>query len=123
MARTRSHPAPSSGSAEPKAQAVTTLVTTEIGEQTATYYANHAEIAALPHDFAMLFARIPAKLSPEKLEQAKAGMVILPADVQIVIPATLIDGLIRALNVAKTIYEERYGAIHDKGGPDAGPRS
>ena len=62
---------------------------------------------------------MPTKLPPEKLEEATAGNLTLTCDVQILIPTTLIDGLIRALTTQKATYEQRYGALHEPGASDA----
>jgi hypothetical protein len=94
-------------------------VSTELGEETFTYYANFAEVACLPHEFAILFARMPAKLPADKITEAMSEGLHLACDVQILIPTTLVDGLIRALTGQKAIYEEKYGAIHNPGGIDA----
>jgi len=63
---------------------------------------------------------VPAKPSPEKVEEARAaGNLTLTCDVQIIVPTTLIDGLIRALSTQKAVHEQRYGIIHEPGGgPD-----
>ncbi len=114
--RARARPPPTS--AEPETQFRLSLAT-QVGDETFTYYANHAEIASTPHEFALMFARMPAKLPPEKLEEVGGGTLTLTSDVQILIPATLIPGLIRALNTHKTVHEQRYGAIHEPGGLDA----
>jgi hypothetical protein len=116
--RTRARTGPPPKSAEPEAEIRLSLAT-QVGEETFTYYANHAEIASTPHEFALLFARMPAKLPPEKLEEASGGTLTLTSDVQILIPATLIPGLIRALNTHKAVHEQRYGTIHEPGGLDA----
>src|ERR1700740_599565 len=104
----------------PQAELLTATITAQVGEDTFTYYANYAEVACVPHDFAILFARVPAKLSPEKAEEAKAGNLTLTSDVQIIVPTTLIDGLIRALTTQKAAYEQRFGAIHEPGGGSHG---
>lgn len=125
--RTRAVPASPSGSPEPEARAgsdqaeakISVSVSMQVGDETLTYYANIAEIAPLQHDFAMLFGRLPAKLPPDKQQEAKAGTVTLTSDVQILIPATLIDGVMRALATAKAIYEKNYGVLHEPGGSDA----
>jgi hypothetical protein len=125
--RTRAVPASRSASPQPEARVgsaqaeaqISISVSMQVGDETATYYANLAEIAPLQHDFAMLFGRVPAKLPPDKQEEAKAGIVTLTSDVQILIPATLIDGFMRALATAKAIYEQRYGVLHEPGGSDA----
>lgn len=118
--RTRARATGPKTPAPQQSELVTTSVTTQIAEDTFTYYANYAEVACVPHDFAIMFARMPAKLPPEKMDEAKAGNVTLTCDVQIILPITLIDGLIRALTTQKAVYEQRYGAIHEPGGgPDA----
>jgi hypothetical protein len=125
MARTRARPAPPSGSPQPEARAgsaqaeVQIGISMQVGLETVTYYANFAEIAFLQHDFAMLFGRVPAKLPLDKQEEAKAGLVTLTSDVQILIPANMIVGLMRALATAKAAYEQRYGVLHEPGGSDA----
>jgi hypothetical protein len=116
--RTRARAGPPPKSAEPETQIRLSLAT-QVGKETFTYYANHAEIASTPHEFALLSARMPAKLPPENLEEAISGNLTLTSDVQILIPATLIPGLIRALNTQKTAHEQRYGTIHEPGGLDA----
>jgi hypothetical protein len=117
--RTRPRPEPRSESSESGAEGVRLSITTQVGDDTFTYYANHAEIACIPHEFAILFSRVPTKLPPEKLEEARAGNLTLTCDVQILIAPTLINGLIRALTTQKATYEERYGTIHEPRGTDA----
>jgi hypothetical protein len=72
-----------------------------------------------PHEFSLLFGRLPAKIPPDKIEEARAGNVTLISDVQILIPVTLIPGLMRALQTQKASYESQYGAIHEPGASDA----
>jgi hypothetical protein len=117
--RTRRRPADQGPPAPPQPEVLTPTITTQIGDETFTYYANYAEIASVTHDFAILFARTPAKLPPDKIEEARTGNLTLACDVQIIVPITLIDGLIRALNTQKAIYEQRHGTIHEPGAPDA----
>jgi hypothetical protein len=101
----------------PESQPRTTgiRVNTQVGNETFTYYANHAEVACIPQEFAILFARIPTKLPPDKINEVRAGNLNLTCDVQILIPTTLIDGLIRALARQKAAYEQQYGPIHTPG--------
>jgi hypothetical protein len=93
-----------------------TRISTNIGHETFTYYANYAEAVCTPQEFAILFARIPAKLPPDKIDEVKAGRLSLTCDVQVLIPPTMIDGLIRVLVSQKAAYEQRYGPIHTPGG-------
>jgi hypothetical protein len=117
--RTRARAAPPPEGAEPESRLISPGISTQVGDETFTYYANHAEIACTPHEFAILFARVPTKLPPEKIEEAMAGNLTLPCDVQILIPTTLINGLIQALTTQKATYEQRYGALHEPGASDA----
>jgi hypothetical protein len=93
-----------------------TRISTKIGDGTFTYYANYAEIVCTSQEFAILFARMPAKVPPDKIDEVKAGRLNLTCDVQILIPTTMIDGLIRALVSQKAAYEQRYGPIRTPGG-------
>jgi hypothetical protein len=116
--RTRPQAAPPPDSPEPAP--VMLSISAQVGEETFTYYANYAEIASTAHDVGLLFARLPGKLPPEKVQEAvNTGGLTLTCDVQIVIPTTLIDGLIRALNTQKAEHERRYGTIHEPGASDA----
>jgi len=117
--RTRRRATDPEAPAPPQPELLTPSVTAQVGDETFTYYANYAEIASIAHDFAILFARLPAKLPPDKIEEARNGNLTLTCDVQILIPTTLIDGLIRALTTQKATYEQRYGAIHEPGASDA----
>jgi hypothetical protein len=116
--RTRPRAATPPASAESEAE-VRITVSTQVGEDTFTYYANHAEIACTPHEFSLLFGRLPAKLPPDKLDEARTGNLTLISDVQILIPVSLIPGLMRALETQKATYESRYGTLHEPGASDA----
>src|SRR3954453_17254337 len=114
--RTRGQTAATPDGPESQPRTTEIRISTQIGDETFTYYANHAEVACIPQEFAILFARIPAKLPPDKIDEVKAGKLSLTCDAQILIPTTMIDGLIRALVSQKAAYEQRYGPIHTPGG-------
>jgi hypothetical protein len=79
-------------------------------ESTSVYYVNHIEVATTPQDFSVICGRMPGKLSATKLEEIKeAGALVIEPDVQIVIPVTLVPGLIRILTLQKELYEKIYG--------------
>ena len=113
--RTRGKIATTSNGREPQPGPAGVTISTQIGDETFTYYANHAEVVCIPQEFAILFARMPAKFPPDKVDEVKAGRLSLTCDVQILIPTTMIDGLIRALGTQKAAYERRYGPIHAPG--------
>jgi hypothetical protein len=115
MVRKRAETSPS----EEITDIVRSPISTQVADDTFTYYANHAEISCTAHEFAILFARIPAKLPPDKLEEARAGALSIDCDVQILISPTLISGLIRALITQKETYEKRFGIITQQGETDA----
>jgi hypothetical protein len=75
---------------------VTPRIITEINDSTALYYINHMEVANTALDFTLLCARLPAKLSAEKMEELKTKKTLhIDADVQIVMPVFLIPALIK----------------------------
>jgi hypothetical protein len=79
-------------------------------ENAAVYYVNYIEVGASPQDFSIICARLPAKLSGAKKEEVKElGALVIEPEVQVVIPVTLVPGIIRALTTQKEIYEKLYG--------------
>jgi len=82
----------------------------EPSESTSVYYVNFIEVATTPQDFSVICGRLPGKLSATKLEEVKdVGALVIEPDVQIVIPVTLVPGLIRILTAQKELYEKIYG--------------
>jgi hypothetical protein len=78
-------------------------------ENAPVYYVNHIEVANSPQDFSLICARLPAKISKEKIEEVKqTGTLTVEPDVQIVIPTTLVPGLIKALTIQKEAYESMF---------------
>ena len=83
------------------------------------FYANFAEVAAAQHEFQISFALVPAKLTAEKIETIKNGSPLsVDAIVQIMLPPTIIPGLIRALTITKEQFEAIAGPIKDAGIPN-----
>jgi hypothetical protein len=114
MARRKKSP---TVTASPTLTTVTMKVAVISRPETPTYYVNHAEIGFTPHEFTVMVARIPPKLAPEAIEVVtKQGTLTLDAELQLVIPPTLVPGLIRALTISKEQYEKVTGiAIKDVG--------
>lgn len=72
-------------------------------QEVPTYYVNHAEVAAGPHEFAVWFTRLPTRPSRGDLEIIKeTGEYMVEPEVQLLMPHSLIDGLIKALQQAKS---------------------
>ena len=78
------------------------------------YYANYAEVSHTSHDFGIAFVELPARLSADEKQVAiTSGEITADPIAQIVIPATLVPGLIRALKIQRDKYEKNFGAIRD----------
>jgi hypothetical protein len=99
---------------EPERVPVRVLV--DAVDESAVYYANYVECSFAPHECLLSFARVPAKLSVARTEEAKGGTLRLEPLVQIIVPPTLMPGLIRALTTTKEGYEKIMGPIKE---PDA----
>jgi hypothetical protein len=79
-------------------------------ESTPLYYVNFMEAANTANDFTLFFARLPPKLSEEKLEELKTKKTIhIEPDVQVVIPVSLVPAIIVALTTQKETYERLIG--------------
>ena len=71
-------------------------------------YANHAEVSHTQHDFSITFAKIPSKLSADRIREVQAAkQLILEPLMQVVIPTSLMAGLIDAL----TIQQAKHKAL------------
>lgn len=93
-----------------KADGLPVRIVIDVRHDTPRHYINYAEINSTPHEFTFLAGRIPAKFSSDQLQCAKeSSTVIIPADIEILIPPSLIPGLIRALATQKDLYERKYG--------------
>jgi hypothetical protein len=80
------------------------------------YYANHIEVAQSPHEFEMVFARLPAKVSEEKmLELTTSGRLETEALVRVLIPPSLMLDMLRVLNIQKDKYQEKVGPLLQPG--------
>lgn len=104
-------PTPAAPAASP------TRIALQVPPETPIYYVNYAEIGFTAHEFSLTAVRAPTKLSPAVLEMVRAeGTLTLDADIQLVIPPTMIPGLIRALSISKDQYEQSTGiTIKDVG--------
>jgi hypothetical protein len=90
-----------------KASAGTTLpLALEMTDDAPVFYVNHAEITHTQHDFSIAWARVAAKLPTAKRAEAiEAGRVLVEPSVVLVVPPTMIQGLIDALQRQQTSYE------------------
>jgi hypothetical protein len=92
----------------PKAVALRPAV--EVTEDTPKYYVNHMEVTSSMHEFSLTFARVPSKLSQgqwEKIESSQS--IMISADLQLLIPPTLINTMLQAISQQKDTYERQFG--------------
>src|SRR5262249_14192311 len=82
-------------------------------DESSVYYANYVEVSFASHDCLLSFVRVPTKLSTAQTEEAKGGTLKLGPIVQVIVPPTLVPGLIRALTTTKDGYEKAIGPIQE----------
>jgi hypothetical protein len=89
-----------------------------------TYYINFAEVSRSQHEFMLTCAKGPSKLTPAQAAAAgESGEIRLEPVVQLIIPPTLINGLIAALEAQRTKYERDHGVTLPKAAPiDSGEK-
>jgi hypothetical protein len=79
---------------------------------TQVVYANHIEIGHTRHDFTLIVGRVPAKFSAEQQDHLNAGgEMLLEPELQLVIPSSLMEGLVSALTVQLTAWQASVKAI------------
>jgi len=60
----------------------------------------------------MVVARVPAKQSKlATAEMRQTGELLIEPDVQVLLPPTVVPGLIKALTLQLEKYEERFGPV------------
>lgn len=112
--------------AAPKPAVAQVKIVVDMPEGSEPYYANHVEVGHTKFDFFLLCSRLPTKPSSAVIQSAVAsGELHIPATVQVTFPASLIAGLIRALETQKQAFEKDAGPIPDlgAGAPKAGAGS
>jgi hypothetical protein len=89
---------------------VAARIIVDVNESTPLYYANYMEVGNTSNDFTLFCTRLSAKLSADKMEEVRTLKTIhVDADVQVVIPVSLVPGLIKALIKQKEVYEKLIG--------------
>jgi hypothetical protein len=113
MAKAATKPA-SRRKAEANADTLDVRLVVDLPADTPTYYANHVEIAVNKHEISLWIARLPTKPAREQMALAQeTGELLVEAEMQILMPPTLIDGLIGALETTKLKYEKAFGPIRE----------
>jgi len=76
------------------------------------YYVNHIEVSSSKYEFAITAGRLPARFTDEQKQQIKdTQKLIIEPNIQLLIPANLISGLINALTIQKESYEKHHGKL------------
>ena len=97
------------GDSEP--QSLSAKLVLHPSEDVSSYYVNYIEVALSQNEFSMYGVQIPTKMSPDAIERAKkSGEFNIVAEVQIVFPVTIIQGLIDALARQRDLYCKQFGA-------------
>jgi hypothetical protein len=95
-----------------RAEKTQVRVAVDVPSDVATYYANHVEVSRTSHDFSITVARIPSQLQKDVKEAAiRSGVLHIEPLLQLVVPPTLIPGLIKALTIQQKNYEAEQGPI------------
>jgi hypothetical protein len=83
--------------------------------ETPFYYVNYILVSHLAYDFTLSVVKLPSLISPEQVATVKSGQpIVMEPTLQLVIPPSLIKGLIFALTEQVRKYEEQYKVtIHD----------
>lgn len=99
---------------EALADSVPVQLVIDLAPDTPSYYANHVEIAVNKHEISLRIAKIPTKPGRAEMAAAEAtGELIIDAEMEILIPPTLIKGLIAALETSRQNYETLFGPIRE----------
>jgi Protein of unknown function (DUF3467) len=100
---------------EPQPAPVETLtvrVVVDEDDATIPVYVNWAEVAHSRHDFLLQFLQLPAKFGPDtRARIAETGELRVQPIVRVIMPPTLIRGLIKALEAQMEKYQDRYGPV------------
>lgn len=87
----------------------------EPSDDTPTYYINHAEIAHNVHDFTVSAVRVPAKFTAAQRSGIQSDKrLVLDSLLHVVMPASLVPGMIRALQRQRELYEKQFGIMKDE---------
>ena len=93
-----------------KGKSVTARIKLDISSDTPSYYVNYMAVGHTKHDFTISAARIPAFPTAEQEASVKKESIIsVETTLHLVVPPTLIKGLIEALTKQINKYEEETG--------------
>jgi hypothetical protein len=118
MVRKKARKVAADPDAKPDGEQLSAKIFVEPSDDTPSFYVNFAEASFAAHEMALSFLRIPTKLSPAKVEEAKGGVLRYEPVAQVIFAPTLLPGLIRALTTIKDGYEKTFGPVREPGGTE-----
>lgn len=87
-------------------------VRVEHGSGAEILYANYVEVSHSAYEFMLSVVRVPTKFPSSLLAEARTtGEIVVEPQVNILLPPTLIPGLIRALESQRDLYERNFGKL------------
>lgn len=93
-----------------KGKKLTASIKLDISSDTPSYYVNYMAVGHTKHDFTISVARVPSFLTPDQEARVKKESIFsMEAALQLVVPPTLIKGLIEALTKQINKYEKETG--------------
>ena len=100
------------GGSQQGADGTTVKVSLEPSIDTVPIYSNHIEVGHTRHEFTILIGRVPGKMPAETFASAAAsGQLLLEPDATVLVPPTLVPGLIKALEAQLHTWEEKFGPV------------
>ncbi len=87
-------------------------------ENTPVHYVNYIEVSHTPYEFALTATRIPASPSEAQQDERVPGFAEPRAVCQLLIPAAVMPGLIRALQEQVRQYEMNVGRLQPYAEPE-----
>jgi hypothetical protein len=88
-------------------QEISVQTVLNIPDDLPVYYVNYMEVAHSLNEFGLFAVRTPVKPSSQQVEEAQqTGQMRLEPEFHLVLPPTVIPGLIGALTAQKDAYEQ-----------------
>ena len=103
-------------SAAPKDKGIiSTRLVFDISDEIPSYYINYIEVAQTEHEFSLYSVQVPGKPTAEQVATAReSGEIHMEPLFQMILPPTIIRGLISAFESQLDLYEKQHGEIRPK---------
>jgi hypothetical protein len=90
---------------------LTAQIKLDIRQDTPAYYVNYMSVGHTEFDFTISSARVPSTLTSEQEQRVKKeGVLLLETTLQLIVPLSVVKGLIAALANQVQKYEAKHGA-------------